>query len=388
MSDSLYTCRWGIISTGWVATRFVLDLLADPCTRDVHDVQHKVVAVGSRSKESADRFVQETWRQAAQDTSAESIKTYSSYDDLYSDPDVDCVYIGTPHSHHYANIHAALSAGKNVLCEKPLVINAAQARALVKLARSRDRFLMEALWTKCLPFVRQLRQVVDSGAIGEVRGMQSELCSDASERTRHDPEHRMVNPELAGGALLDLGPYAYTLLAVVLQPYRRSSRDSDPLPVPQVRSSMTKTSTGVDASVTATISFEQPDGRVVQGTMIAAIDRHSPPERCAVIHGSHGYITIHSPANNPRSFTVKRYKPGHPFWTAATEHEIETFPLEMPSGTWGFAYEADQVARCLRDGKLESDLVPLDETVLQMQIFDEIRSQNDLAYPAVLESLD
>lgn len=277
---------------------------------------------------------------------------------------VDCIYIGTPHSHHFDTAYAALQAGKNVLVEKPMTVNAKQAETLVQLARDKGVFLASALWTRCLPYTLKLQEVLASGAIGEIRGVTSEFSIDATGLVSRDPGHRMVNPELAGGALLDLGPYSYTQLALVLAPHGRTSYDK----LPEISSSMVKTSTRVDASTTATLHFEQSDGRIVAGTMTSAIDRHTPPERCVLISGSLGYITIHSPANNPRSFTVKRYGDSHRFWTHETEHDATTYNFGMPGGIFGFAYEADEVARCMRDGKTESELLPLDETVYQMKV--------------------
>ncbi|KWU44680.1 NAD(P)-binding protein [Rhodotorula sp. JG-1b] len=384
--SSSFTCHWGILSTGWIANKFVLDLLTDPSTREASDVKHQVVAVGSRSTDSAKRFVEATWKEAGVTAGQEQVKLYGTYEELYRDESVNCIYVGTPHSHHYANVHAALSAGKNVLCEKSLVVNAKQAQVLVDLARQKNLFLMEATWTRCLPFASKLQAVLASGAIGEVRAVQSEMCFDWSDIVRQNPDHRLINPNLAGGALLDLSPYSYTILALSILP--RSKASPEPLPIPKVVSSAIKTALGVDASSTTTINFEQPDGRVVPGTMSSAIDRVTPPERCALIQGSLGYITIRTPANVPQSFTVERYGAGHPMWMSDMDHKSTTYDFVMPKGTWGFAYEADEVARCLRDGKKESDIIPLRETILQMQIFDEIRRQNDLVYPEALETLD
>lgn len=225
---------------------------------------------------------------------------------------------------------------------------------------------MEATWTRCLPFASKLQAVLASGAIGEVRAVQSAMCFDWTEIVRQNPDHRLINPNLAGGALLDLSPYSYTILALSILP--RSKASPEPLPMPKVVSSAIKTPLGVDASSTTTINFEQPDGRIVPGTMSSAIDRVTPPERCALIQGSLGYITIRTPANVPQSFTVERYGAGHPMWMSDMEHKSTTYDFVMPKGTWGFAYEADEVARCLRDGKKESDIIPLRETILQMQV--------------------
>ena len=190
------------------------------------DVKHQVVAVGSRSAESAAKFVDSVWSKAGVTEGKDEVKQYSSYDEFFRDSvrpslsplscsrgphadlrllppqDVDCVYVGSPHSHHYAHVHAALSAGKNVLCEKSLTVNAPQAAALIQLARDKNLFFMEAVWTRFQPYSYKLQEVVRSGAIGDVVAVQAELCADF---TSQSDEHRLRNPYLAGGALLDLG---------------------------------------------------------------------------------------------------------------------------------------------------------------------------------------
>lgn len=190
------------------------------------DVKHQVVAVGSRSAESAAKFVDSVWSKAGVTEGKDEVKQYGSYDELFRDSvrpsllplscsrgphadlrllppqDVDCVYVGSPHSHHYAHVHAALSAGKNVLCEKSLTVNAPQAAALIQLARDKNLFFMEAVWTRFQPYSYKLQEVVRSGAIGDVVAVQAELCADF---TSQSDEHRLRNPYLAGGALLDLG---------------------------------------------------------------------------------------------------------------------------------------------------------------------------------------
>ncbi|GAA6046697.1 hypothetical protein JCM3770_003122 [Rhodotorula araucariae] len=379
------TCRWGILATGWISTKFVLDLLIDPATRQVADVKHEVVAIGSRSIESATKFVDNVWNEAGVTAGKDKVKTYGSYDELYADPNVDCIYIGSPHSHHYANAHAALSAGKNVLCEKSLVVNAPQAEVLIRLAREKDLFFMEAVWTRFQPYSYKIQEVIRSGAIGELRAVQAELCIDF---TSQSSEHRLLNPYLAGGALLDLGPYPWTQLALLLLP--QSEASSEPLPIPKVSASLLKTSTGVDASVVAGLTFQQADGRLVHGTLTCAQDRQTSPDRCCYIQGSHGYIEVAFPTYRPRSFTYHAWDSTEAYGDPTTQAtRSETFEFEpRPGGIWGFAWEADEVARCIRDGKKESDRMPLRETLLMMQVFDEIRNQGAFVYPEVLETLD
>lgn len=262
---SPFTCRWGICATGWISTQFSTDLLVHPKTRGVEDVQHKIVAVASRSKENAENFVSKLEIGGGD----EEVKTYGSYQDLYNDqvsllhflftsmpstscshnvhPDgsftpsqnVDAVYVGTPHSEHYRNVFEALTAGKNVLVEKPMTVNAMQSQTLVDLARKKQVFLMEAVWTRFQPYSYKLQEVLKSGVLGEIRSASAELCVDFGETAKRDPAHRLVNPELAGGALLDLGPYPWTQLCLALGPPSKVTHDRlSPL---KISASMTKT---------------------------------------------------------------------------------------------------------------------------------------------------
>ncbi|GAA5836721.1 hypothetical protein JCM9279_007636 [Rhodotorula babjevae] len=380
-----HTCRWGILATGWISTKFVLDLLVDPTTRDVTDVKHQVVAVGSRSAESAAKFVDSVWNEAGVTEGKDEVKRYGSYEELFADSNVDCIYVGSPHSHHYAHVHAALSAGKNVLCEKSLTVNAPQAAALIQLARDKNLFFMEAVWTRFQPYSYKVQEVLRSGVIGDIVAVQAELCADF---TSQSDEHRLRNPYLAGGALLDLGPYPWTQLALLLLPPSKAS--TDPLPVPKVAASVIKTSQGVDSSVVAALTFKQPDGRLVHGTLTTAQDRQTAHSRCAYVQGTKGYLEVAFPTYRPRAFTYYAYdsvdQAGDP---TAKPSKSETFEFEpRPADIWGFGWEADEVARCLRDGKKESERMPLRETLLMMQVFDEIRKQGEFVYPEQLETLE
>ncbi|GAA6030810.1 hypothetical protein JCM8097_008887 [Rhodosporidiobolus ruineniae] len=381
------TCRWAILATGWISTKFALDLLVDPSTRYVKDVKHQIVAVGSRSKDSAAKFVERVWDEAGVNEGKEDVKTYGSYEELVNDPNVDCVYVGTPHSHHYANVHLALSAGKNVLCEKAFTVNAAQAQALVDLARSKGLFLMEAVWTRFQPYGYKVQEVVRSGVIGEIRALEANLCIDFTDTVAKDPGHRLYNPALAGGALLDLGPYPFVHAALLLIPEHKASLE--PIPVPKLTASIIKTDSGVDRSTVAVIDFPQPDGRVVPATLRCAQDCQSAHNRIVLVQGTKGYLEVEWATYRPSAFSYKAWDSPEDYADGEKEPKTERFSFEpRPGGIWGFAWEADEVARCIRDGKKESDRMPLRETILTMQIFDEIRRQGDFRYPEALESLD
>ena len=153
--SSPYVCKWGILATGWIAEMFAKDLLIDPSTRSVSDVEHRVVAVASSTSAArASEFLTKIG------VSADSAKAYGSYEELVADADVDIIYVATPHSHHYANTLLALRAGKHVCCEKPFTINAAQTEHLVRVAREQKRFLMEAVWIRFFPIVKEIQRLI------------------------------------------------------------------------------------------------------------------------------------------------------------------------------------------------------------------------------------
>lgn len=176
---------------------FVRDLLKDPEERGASDVAHQVVAVASSSaKSKADQFISSLEIPAP-------CAAYGSYEELVADPDVEVVYVATPHSHHFQNAMLALQAGKHVLCEKAFTVNAAQTRILCQTARQKNRFLMEAVWTRYFPLSIQVRELIQNGEIGEVlRVVADTSFSDDVEKTWGE-KHRMVNLDLAGGCLLD-----------------------------------------------------------------------------------------------------------------------------------------------------------------------------------------
>jgi predicted dehydrogenase len=176
---------------------FTKDLLNDPTLRDVSDVAHQVVAVASSSsKAKAEEFI------AARGITT-ACSAYGDYESLVADPNVDVIYVATPHSHHYQNVRLILEAGKNVLCEKAFTVNAAQTKILVDIAREKNLFLMEAVWTRYFPLSIQIRELIQKGEIGEVLRVIADTSFGDDVETKWGTKHRMVNPDLAGGALLD-----------------------------------------------------------------------------------------------------------------------------------------------------------------------------------------
>jgi predicted dehydrogenase len=320
--------RWGIISTGFIARQFAGGLSVLP--------EAELVAVGSRTAESANRFGNEF----------NVPHRHASYEALANDPDVDVVYIGTPHPMHKENSLLCLEAGKAVLCEKPFTINAAEAEEVVKLARAKKLFLMEAMWNRFNPALVKVRQWLADGVIGELQMLTASLGF----RTEFDPQHRLFNPELGGGALLDVGVYPVSLASMLFGPPSRITGMAQ----------MGKT--GVDEQMGVVLGYEA--GQLA--TLYASFRTEPPSE--AILMGTQGRIRIHAPIYRPTRLTLS---------VAGQEDEIIDLTLEGN----GYNYQAAEVMTCLRAGKLESEIMPLDESVSIMRTMDEIRAQWGLTYP-------
>lgn len=320
--------RWGIIGPGGIARRFAADLKLVPDTQ--------LVAVGSRSQESADKFADEFG----------APNRHASYADLANDPDVDVVYIATPHPFHHANALLCLQAGKAVLVEKPFTINARQAQEVVDTARSAGLFAMEAMWSRYIPLMVRLRELISEGAIGEVRMLEV----DFGFRSQLKPEGRLYNLALGGGALLDVGVYNVSLASMLFGTPTR------------IVSMAHLGETGVDEQ--AGMVFGYPEGRLA--VLSSAIRTTMSQE--AFIMGAEGRIRLHSPWWKPSRLTL-------------TRPNQDDIIIDMPVEGFGFHHEAAEVVRCLREGRLESATMPLDETVAIMSTLDELRAQWGLKYP-------
>lgn len=318
--------RWGILGTGGIAALFTEDLLRLP--------DHQVAAVGSRTAESAARFAQR-WGIP---------RAHASYADLAADPEVDVVHVATPHSGHHAASRLCLDAGKAVLCEKPFTMTAAEAEDLVATARTRRLFLMEAMWTRFNPAIVRLRQLIADGVIGEVRTVTADFALEFP----YDPEHRLYNPDLGGGALLDLGVYPVSFAWMLL---------GEPRVVHAVAG---LAANGVDANTGVLLGY---DGGAV-ALLHCSVESAGPVT--ATILGTEGRIDVHSLFFRPTSFTV-RPRDGEP-WTHTVELEGH-----------GYTYQAAEVARRIRAGEIESPIMPLDETVAIMRTLDTIRLRLDRA---------
>ncbi|KAL2203718.1 NAD(P)-binding protein [Sarocladium strictum] len=319
-----YTAKWVIMATGGIAQTFCNDLLSDPAARDVSDIRHEIVAVSSSStKERADEFVKIVGGPS-------SVKTYGSYAQLVNDPDVEIVYIATPHSHHFQNTILALEAGKHVLCEKAFT----------------------AVWTRHFPLSIKARELISSGAIGTVYRTLADLSVDddvGNGKLKYPDSHRMINPDLAGGAMLD--PGIYSLLGFPdLVPYATRGAER-----------------GSQVSQQHHGHCHHKSSRQRQSRRPA----HAGPS--IRIQGTKGEIQAMGPGGPLQCNVIYKKNPGN--------LEVVDGPIK---GHFGMAWEADECARCLRDGKKESATLPLAESITIMETMEEALRQGGVTYPDLI----
>lgn len=321
--------RWGILGTGWIATEMAADLavLGSPVT-----------AVGSRTQATADAFAARFGIPHA----------HASYRALVDDPEVDVVYVATPHPSHAVDAMLALEAGKHVLVEKPFTVNAAEARAVTELARERGLVVLEAMWTRWLPHMIRIRELIASGALGDVRT----LIADHTQKLSSDPAHRIQSPELGGGALLDLGIYPVSF-----------AWDLFGAPT-TIRTHSAPTATGVDRQIA--MIFGYADGQ--QAVMQSALDTQGPNQ--AVILGTDARIEIDRVWYTPTTFRL----------IDPDDRVIEEFDGRGEGR--GMQFQAAALEELVAAGRLEGDILPPSETLAIMGSLDEIRAQIGLVYPS------
>jgi predicted dehydrogenase len=314
--------RWGILGTGGIARTFVTDLrLTDSGV---------VAAVGSRSRGSADRFADEF----------AIASRHASYESLVADPDIDVIYVATPHPMHHDNAILALRGGKHVLVEKPFAMNAAEAREIVRVARENGLFAMEAMWTRFLPHVAVIRDWLTQGVLGDVVS----VTADHGQWFAEDVGFRLFAPELGGGALLDLGVYPVSLASMVLGTPSRIVSMSDPA------------FTGVDAQTSMVFGYDSGAQAVLTCTL-----RAKSPTRAAIV-GSDARIEVEGDFYAPAAVTLVP-RMGDPTRVEPV-HEGR-----------GLRHQADEVALRLAAGDMESPLMPLDETISIMETMDTVLAQ-------------
>ena len=327
-SEAAPALRWGVLGTGWIAERFVGSLQ--------RHTRQELLAVGSRD---ADRSAAFAGRHGLP-------RAYGSYEELVADPEVDVVYVATPHPAHHPCATLALEAGKHVLVEKPLALNAAQAGEIAELAAARGRFCAEALWTFFLPRFDVVRQLLDDGALGEVRTVH------ADHGEYFAAGHRILRHDLAGGPLLDLGTYPLALATWVLGPPDRILAAGQPHPA------------GVNGQAAAVLSDAHGNQAVLHTTLF------SNTPTTATIAGTDGTLTLLGPF----------YQPGDLLLTSA-DGTRQLTATEPRAAHDALHFEAAEVARCVAAGRLETPVRPLAQSVTTIQAMDEIRRQLGIAFP-------
>lgn len=361
---SAFTLRWGIIATGFISSAFTKDLVLDSKARNAGDVKHVVTAVGSRSKESAEKFIKSNIPEDAQ-----SLAKGATYAEVYANPEVDVVYIGTPHTMHYENTKDALNAGKHVLCEKPFTFDLEELDELIAIAKKKKLFLMEAVWTRFQPIAYELQDLVFSGKYGRVNRMFADLSIDFNPDQMPD-EHRLINAELAGGGLLDLGPYPMVWSMLMMHQNPANKSRSGPS---QVTGQMTLYKrTGVDL-VSSWIMAWDDVGTSICTTSIVT---QSTAKSSITIQLEKADICIDFPAYRPEGYTIMPKPSNEGDETDGKDDKpiIKSCPVPEVAGR-GMNYQADEVARCIRDGKTESARCGLEESRIVQGVFDKVRKQ-------------
>lgn len=319
---------WGILATGGIAEMFAADLLTGG---------HRIGAVGSRSREKAAAFAEKFG----------IARAHGSYEALVRDPGIDIVYVATPHPMHAEAALMALAAGKHVLVEKPFTLNAREAEKVIAFARSRDLVVLEAMWTRFLPHMVRIREIIAAGTLGDVRAVTASHCQVLPE----DPGHRINALELGGGALLDLGIYPISLAWDILGP---------PL---EIKAMARFKSTGADAEI-ATL-FRHRDG--------ALSSTHSASDiagsNSAVIIGTRARIEIAGTWYQPTSFRV----------IAPDGTELQAYESRVAGR--GMQYQAAELEHLVGSGTPAGTILPPDQTLAIMKTLDAIRDQIGLRYP-------
>lgn len=308
--------RFGIIGAAQIANKF--------CNAVSYIDHAEVVAVSSKDLERAKIFAEKNHLPAY----------YDSYDEMLSRDDIDAVYIATTHNFHYENLLDCIRHGKHALCEKCMVLTKEQAETVFTLAKTKNLFVMEAMWSRFLPNIQKVRQWIQEGRIGKME-LASASIGFVAEK---NPENRLYNPDLAGGALYDVGVYAIEVMSYLINQEIR-----------QVQSTLLYADTGVDSVDNITLVF---DGCIAN--LQSSISNKLPGD--AYLYGSDGYIKI-------SGFHV-----GGDCHLYDPDNKIVQEFHEKPVN--GFIYEIEEVINCVRSGKLESDVVPHKDTIRCAEIFD------------------
>ena len=323
--------RFGIIGAGGIAEVMSKTIRM---MNENGDRRIQLYGIASRNLEKAEEFAKKNGM----------IKAYGSYKDMASNPDIDLIYIAVPHSHHYEAVKLCLAHGKATLVEKAFTANAKQAKELITLAEEKNVFITEAIWTRYQPMRRMIDETLKSGIVGEPKL----LCANRGQPLTHIP--RLVRPELAGGALLDLGVYALNFAEMI---FGRTA---------SVHAVCTKNENGVDMNEAYTLTFENGGLAALCSSAEATLDDDG------VIYCTKGYIRIRN-INNPEAMMI--YDQNHQL--------IRT--IQAPEQLTGYEYQLREVVDALETGKTECASMPHAETIHMMELMDEIRGQLGVKYP-------
>lgn len=333
MVEEYKKLRVGILSTGRMAA-----VMAEAIAKMVNITAE---AVGSRNLEKAEIFAEKHGIK----------KAYGSYEELLSDPEVDIIYIATPHSHHAEFTKLCFEYGKPVICEKSFTVNKGEAEELCRLSKEKNLLLAEAIWPRYMPLAKELCAIVHDGTIGDICSASCNLCYN----TLKNP--RVVLPEYAGGALLDVGIYCLTFFSVIF--------GDD---VSDIKAYMKKTETGVDAEDHVILTYtDKCTGRPVTADFYSSIT--GPSDRKGIIYGSKGYIEVGN-ANNYEYAEV--YDSSHKL--------IKRIDRPDQPGT-GYEYQFEACRKALNAGKIECEDMPHEEILKIMELMDGIRKEMGLRYP-------
>lgn len=320
--------KFGILGTGWIAGKMAEAF--------AHVRGASLYAVASRSRNTADAFARKHGIE----------KAYEGYEVLLADPDVDVVYVATPHNLHHQNTMMSLEYGKHVLCEKPFAVNGREVREMIDKAREKNLFLMEALWSRFLPHIIKAKELVKGGRIGKINLLTADFCM----MPEFNPGSRLFNKELIGGSLLDIGIYPVFLAMYMMGTPERISAMAG---IGQ---------TGVDYNCSMTFGYSDDSLAVMHSSMQSISGAH------AIIHGEKGLIVFNNWWFVPGNFEV-----------SDSDGNKQPYAFECVGN--GYNYEADEVVRCLNAGKTESEIMSWQESLDLIDTLDAIRQQCNIVYP-------
>ncbi|MFB6317750.1 Gfo/Idh/MocA family protein [Saccharicrinis sp. FJH54] len=321
------TFKWAIIGTGRIANEMAHDLQL---------LKHvEITAVLSRTQENAEKFAKKY----------NIPHIFASRDEFAAFTEVDVVYVASPHNAHFADTMLCLESGKNVLCEKAMAVNAGEAAAMINKAREKKLFLMEAMWMAFFPAIKKAQTLIQKGRIGDVRQIDANFFFYKTD----DPEHRLLNPDLAGGALLDIGIYVLYFAVLMMNAFPQNSTSIAHLG-----------KTGVDESSSYLLKFKNGAvATLASGVMVEA-------ERNAAVYGTKGKIQI------PLFWNPDKI-------TAVRDNKKKTYKYKRQGN--GFTFEAEHVMACIKSGKIESDIITHEHSLKLSELMDSFRRDWGLKYP-------